>query len=118
MANIFVYKSRLWKEKELFTTPGRHQFTLTPGEYLMMCHGAKGGATVTSYQNLGGVSYGIMNLESPKTFHAYVGGDGGNSGSTGFDNGIGGFNGGGNGGKASSTSNQAGAGGGGASDIR
>lgn len=120
MANIFAYNNRLWKEKFGFTIPGVHDFTLPSGEYLMMCHGATGGSSWSSYRNRGGVAYGILNLSEQKSMHAFVGGDGGNAGSTGYQIGIGGFNGGGNGGKGYQDSSNygAGGGGGGASDIR
>ena len=103
MANIFVYKNRLWKEKYVYTNPGIHPVTLSAGEYLMMCCGAKGGSGTFSgdtidYHNLGGVAYGILNLNSEKSMYAYVGGDGGDSGNSGYAIGTGGFNGGGNGG--------------------
>lgn len=128
MANIFVYKNRLWKEKYVYTNPGIHPVTLSAGEYLMMCYGAKGGSVTFSgdtidYHNLGGVAYGILNLNSEKSMYAYVGGDGGDSGNSGHAIGTGGFNGGGNGGRAyydyaNNDNYKAGAGGGGASDIR
>lgn len=123
MANIFVYENRLWKEKYVYTEPGIHPFSLNAGEYLLMCHGAKGGAVYNNYHNLGGVAYGVLNLNETKSMYAYVGGDGGDSGNTGFAIGTGGFNGGGNGGKANqdyqnNDNYKAGAGGGGASDIR
>ena len=117
MANIFAYNNRLWKEKFGFTTPGVHDFTLPSGEYLMMCHGATGGSSWSSYRNRGGVAYGILNLSEQKSMHAFVGGDGGNAGSTGYQIGIGGFNGGGNGGKGYQDSSSYGAGGGGATHI-
>jgi len=120
MANIFVYEDRMWKATEEFTNAGEYPFTLAAGEHLLMCHGASGGSTFNGYHNLGGVSYGIINLSQATSLHAYVGGNGGDAGATGFKIGDGGFNGGGNGGRAcqDSTSWKAGAGGGGASDIR
>jgi len=120
MANIFVYESRMWKAREEFTAAGEYSFTLPAGEHLLMCHGAAGGSTYNNYHNLGGVSYGIINLNQATPMHAYVGGNGGDPGVNGYDIGDGGYNGGGSGGRAyyNNASYKAGAGGGGASDIR
>lgn len=117
MANIFAYENRLWKERVGYTDPGSYEFTLPAGEYLMMCHGAYGGGRFNGYHNLGGVSYGILNLASQTKMHAYVGGNGGDSGN-GSNIGLGGFNGGANGGAAYGSNQVAGPGGGGGSDIR
>lgn len=118
MSDIYVYKNRFWKPTHIFGYTGApEKFTLTPGEYLFMCNGAKGGRTnAENVTNYGGTSYGILNLNEQSDFYAVVGGDGQDITNT-REPSIGGYNGGGNGGGGHS-SYIAGAGGGGASDVR
>ena len=120
MGDVYVYKNRLWKPHKTFSYTGDvEEFSLTPGKYLFMCKGAKGGTFSENYDPpapIGGTSYGILDLQTDKTFYAAVGGDGG-VGTTSVI-GAGGWNGGGNGGKSSSSSYKNGCGGGGASDVR
>ena len=121
MADIYLYKNRMWKVEYDFRYTGEAQpFNINPGEYLFICKGAKGGTNnTTSLQNRGGTSYGIINLQSSLAGFAMVGGDGGNGTTDADGYGEGGFNGGGRGGiRADGTSYTNGAGGGGASDIR
>lgn len=119
MSNIYAYGNRLWKEIKRFEYTGEsEQFTLDSGEYLVQCHGAHGGGSSTfpGLLNLGGSSFGILNLPEEKTMYAYVGGHG-TSGALGVT-GTGGFNGGGSGGAGYNSNYIGGSGGGGATDIR
>ena len=118
MADIYLYNNEMWRVKYKFTYTGeKDRFTLWPGRFLCICKGANGGKAGASYSNKGGCSYGILNLESPLTAYAVVGGTGGDG--TISTIGIGGFNGGGNGGYSCSRGTYYnGAGGGGATDIR
>jgi hypothetical protein len=136
MARFLGYANHIWKEHQSFTYTGVPQsFTLQPGTYLLTCGGALGGHTfdaetgndTTRTTGIGGVSYGIIQLNESKTLQAYVGGDGENSYAATRTYGRGGWNGGGDGGISyHSTQNPInptypydfGAGGGGASDIR
>lgn len=130
MAKIIGYKNKLWRVIHDFQCINDDQpFTLPKGEYLFICKGGSGGypyrdnpdvyhqVRIKSY---GGVSYGVINLESEETFHAVVGGNGGDCHLLADNPQIvkGGFNGGSDGGKPVGTSWSAGCGGGGASDIR
>lgn len=113
----------MWKVKYNFTYTGQpQQFHLNASEYLCICKGAHGGG-VNVPQNCGGTSYGILNLATPLTAYAVVGGVGGDDivGSAGNPgtNGDGGYNGGGRGGLSCDPETyKCGSGGGGASDIR
>ena len=121
MSILYGYKNQLWKEIHHFTYTGSpEEFTLNPGTYLLICNGARGGyvSSVTSYQNHGGTSYGVLTLTEPKILYAVVGGDGEPGVQSTNTGGAGGYNGGGTGGKAYSNSYMPGPGGGGASDIR
>ena len=115
---IYAYKGRYWKPIHNFQYTGKtEEFTLNPGKYLLICHGAQGGQTGNQAINYGGVAYGVLNLKNETKLYATVGGNGGPS----IDNstpGVGGFNGGGNGGHSYNNNYNAGAGGGGATDIR
>lgn len=117
MGRIYGYKNQLWREIHHFEYTGEPKaFTLTPGRYLLMCHGAHGGVSSTDTINYGGVAYGILNLEETNTMYAVVGGNG--ESNNGYIGGAGGYNGGGDGGNSYSDRYIGGAGGGGASDIR
>ena len=118
MADIYLYNNEMWRVKYRFTYTGqKDKFTLWPGRFLCICKGANGGKAGASYANKGGCSYGILNLESPLTAFAVVGGDGGDGSMS--TAGAGGYNGGGNGGHSCLEGTYThGAGGGGASDIR
>ena len=78
MSNLYyAYKNKLWKVIHNFQYTGKAEpFTLDPGKYLLICHGAKGG--IASYQSLtqGGSSYGVLNLKKRTQMYAVVGGDG------------------------------------------
>ena len=115
---IYAYKGKYWKPIYNFQYTGKtEEFTLEPGSYLLMCHGAQGGQTGTQPINYGGVAYGVLTLQHRTTMYANVGGNGGAA----IDNstpGLGGFNGGGNGGHSYHNNFITGAGGGGATDIR
>lgn len=119
MSNLYyAYKNKLWKVIHNFQYTGKAEpFTLDPGKYLLICHGAKGG--IASYQSLtqGGSSYGVLNLQKRTQMYAVVGGDG-EPPSDNATPGKGGFNGGGDGGRSYNNAYTPGAGGGGASDIR
>lgn len=118
MSDIYLYNNEMWKVKYKFTYTGdKEQFQLNPGRYLCICKGAKGGALESTYKNKGGCSYGILNLESPLTAYAVVGGDGGNGSME--SPGDGGYNGGGHGGHSCRQGTyHNGSGGGGGTDIR
>lgn len=118
MADIYLYNNEMWRVKYKFTYTGqKDRFTILPGRFLCICKGANGGKAGESYANKGGCSYGILNLESPLTAYAVVGGDGGDGSMS--VAGAGGYNGGGNGSHSCYEGTYAhGAGGGGASDIR
>ena len=124
MSDLYLYKNQLWKPVYDFRYTGSPQeFTLNPGKYLFMCHGANGGKPGNrTFINRGGSSYGVMNLEERTKMYAFVGGNGGDSVKELSAFGSGGYNGGGNGGSGSprgySPPYYCGAGGGGASDIR
>lgn len=134
MARFLGYANHIWKEHQSFTYTGVPQsFTLQPGTYLLTCGGALGGHTFdaetgndsTRTTGIGGVSYGIIQLNESKTLQAYVGGDGENSYAATRTYGRGGWNGGGDGAPSYHSLNTSptypydfGAGGGGASDIR
>lgn len=132
MAHLFVYNNALWREIHRFEYTGTSQkFTLTPGRYLIACHGAQGGknfmaSDTTSNNNngiinYGGSAYGILNVTENKELCAVVGGNGTNGESGGNKlPGFGGFNGGADGGRRynDNSSYYQGAGGGGASDVR
>ena len=115
---VYAYKNKLWRVLHNFQYTGEAQpFTLDPGKYLLICHGAHGGTTRFSHINYGGSAYGVLTLDEKKTLYAFVGGNGESA----IDNstpGKGGFNGGGDGGRSYNNSYMTGAGGGGASDIR
>lgn len=119
MGNIYGYNGQLWKAIHEFEYTGQpEKFTLEPGEYLLICHGANGGETKgIGYLNFGGTAYGILNLPETMDLYAYVGGTGSPPESN-TVGGKGGFNGGADGGLSYSASYKCGAGGGGASDIR
>lgn len=125
MADIYLYNNEMWKVKYEFTYTGEmNRFTLWPGRYLFICKGAKGGVNNGAsffYQNKGGTSYGIIDLTSPLSAYAVVGGDG--QAPTKVDGAYvitpGGYNGGGNGGLSCKPEQyESGFSGGGASDIR
>ena len=120
MSDIYLYNNEMWRVKYHFPYTGEMQpFRLNPGRYLCICKGAKGGSYPSRYQNRGGCSYGILNLESPLNAYAVVGGDGGDASVSTTDYGEGGYNGGGHGGMSCNPGTyRNGAGGGGASDIR
>lgn len=122
MSDVYLYNNEMWRVKYDFRYTGtKEPFFLNPGRYLCICKGARGATNGMAYQNKGGCSYGILNLESPLSAFAVVGGDGepsklvdGN-----WTRGIGGFNGGGTGGLGCIPGQfMGGNGGGGASDIR
>lgn len=120
--SLLCYNNKIWETYKEFVYKGEYEeFTLQPGEYLIQCDGAPGGMTnVNSEPFYGGTTYGILNLSSPKTLYAAVGGVG-EDGSDVPDSPIchGGWNGGGNGGIPSGNDYiKTGAGGGGATDIR
>lgn len=122
MGILYGYKNKLWKVINEFKYTGEYDpFTLNKGEYLFICNGAKGGrGSKSSHINRGGSSYGIINISTPTTFYAVVGGDGEDSVEE-YIVSKGGFNGGGDGGLSSSYNGHiyfSGAGGGGSSDIR
>ena len=109
MPDIYLYNNEMWRVKYHFPYTGEMQpFRLNPGRYLCICKGAKGGSYPSRYQNRGGCSYGILNLESPLNAYAVVGGDGGDSPMSTTDYGEGGYNGGGNVGEALATGRIAG----------
>lgn len=118
MGTVYFYKNKLWRTDNslYFTTPGCHEFTLIPGKYLLVCHGAKGGKSGYGRIAYGGQAYGVLNVTENETLYAFVGGDGTFSE---YDKTVqtGGFNGGGNG-AVTATKNGRAPGGGGASDIR
>ena len=119
MADIYLYNDTMWKTKYKFTYTGEAQpFHLNAGKYLCICKGAKGGShDGDSMRTLGGVSYGILNLQSGLDAYAFVGGNGGDATKT--TAGVGGWNGGGTGGASCYPDTYLfGQGGGGASDIR
>ena len=120
MADVYLYNNEMWRVKYHFPYTGEMEpFRLNPGRYLCICKGAKGGSYPSRYQNRGGCSYGILNLESPLNAYAVVGGDGGDSPMSTTEYGEGGYNGGGHGGMSCNPGTyRNGAGGGGASDIR
>lgn len=120
MPDIYLYNNEMWRVKYQFPYTGQMEpFRLNPGRYLCICKGAKGGYYPSRYQNRGGCSYGILNLESPLNAYAVVGGDGGDAPMNTTDYGEGGYNGGGHGGMSCNPGTyRNGAGGGGASDIR
>lgn len=126
MSKVYLYKNKLWKVFHDFVYTGEGQeFSLTPGKYLMVCKGARGGQgynpslRIEDVCNYGGTTYGILDLKESSTMYAVVGGIGGDC-SNSVSTSVGGFNGGGNGGVpySSGSSYKFGAGGGGASDIR
>ena len=72
---VMTYKNNLYRQKYLFKYLGEEEeFTLGPGKYLASCHGAPGGSSVPSEKGLGGVTYGVLNLDESKTLYACVGG--------------------------------------------
>ena len=99
MSNLYyAYKNKLWKVIHNFQYTGKAEpFTLDPGKYLLICHGAKGGVAVFQSLTQGGSSYGVLNLKKKTQMYAVVGGNG-ESPSDNSTPGKGGFNGGGNGG--------------------
>ena len=120
MGNEFLlYKDTMWKPYESFNYTGEvEEFSLTPGTYLFVANGAKGGNTERNItRSWGGTTYGILDLDHEQTFYAAVGGNGEDSSRT-AERPKGGFNGGGNGGLAVDRNDQNGAGGGGATDVR
>lgn len=127
MSKLIGYKNRLWEVIHDFKYTGTDQpFTLQRGTYLFICNGAVGGTLSSNNNNIprmkerGGTSYGVLTLNSTKTFHAVVGG-GGSAPTPNASECHGGFNGGSPGGLSgnpSSSSYVYGAGGGGASDVR
>jgi len=121
---VFGYHNELWRVLHEFQYTGTDQpFTLDPGEYLFICHGARGGSSsMRDAPEYGAVVYGELDLTETTTFHAVVGGVGGN-GSLDYTTSAGGFNGGAPGSKATPQIGNDGPflngnGGGGASDIR
>lgn len=107
----------MWREIHHFDYTGEPEpFTLSPGRYLLMCHGAHGGKSSSNTINYGGVAYGVLNLTETTTMYAVVGGNGEDGTKT--NAGAGGFNGGGAGGGSYIKNYTCGSGGGGASDIR
>ncbi len=120
MGNEFLlYKDTMWKPYKSFNYTGEvEEFSLSPGTYLFVANGAKGGNTEGNItRSWGGATYGILDLDHEQTFYAAVGGNGENSSRT-AERPKGGFNGGGNGGLAVDRNYQNGAGGGGATDVR
>ena len=117
--DLILYKDIIWKPRKSFEYTGEvKEFSLTPGTYLFVANGAKGGdSTSNAFKSCGGTTYGILDLDHEQTFYAAVGGNGENTSNT-AERPKGGFNGGGNGGLAATRDYQNGAGGGGASDIR
>ena len=127
--DLYAFNDKVFNVIHEYTYTGHPEsFTLTPGTYLMICYGARGGnpgkpgeSTAVydeNYVPLGGLAMGDLTLNETTTMYAVVGGDGvpGNP-----DNQYtpGGYNGGGNGGKSSRPSSWcAGPSGGGATDIR
>lgn len=120
MGDIYLYNNEMWRVKYQFPYTGQmERFHLNVGRYLCICKGAKGGNYPDRFQNHGGCSYGILNLESPLSAYAVVGGDGGDAKMSATEYGEGGYNGGGHGGMSCNPGTyRNGAGGGGASDIR
>lgn len=118
MSTLYGYKGNIWNVDHNFQYTGECQdVTLEPNKYLLICHGAKGGNSISNTTtNYGGVSMGILDLKNTTDFKVYVGGNGEPPSGDGYKTpGRGGFNGGGNGG---ASPGYGGAGGGGASDIR
>jgi hypothetical protein len=116
--SIYAYKGKYWKVIHNFQYTGESvPFTLEPGKYLLICHGAQGGLGAINSINYGGVAMGVLDLKSSTQMYAVVGGNGGSYVDKSTP-GVGGFNGGGNGGKSYGNSYVTGAGGGGSSDIR
>ena len=116
---LYGYADKIWEIVEEFEYTGEPQpFTLTPGEYLLICHGAMGFSTPSESApySFGGAAYGILNIDQEQKLYAYVGGNGGIGTKT--EPGKGGWNGGADGGYSRNTSYVCGNGGGGASDIR
>ena len=116
---LYGYANKLWSIVHEFEYTGEPQpFTLTPGEYLLICHGGMGCTTPseTVPYSFGGAAYGIININKSQKLYAYVGGNGGMGTNT--NPGKGGWNGGADGGFSYSSSYLCGNGGGGASDIR
>lgn len=116
---LYGYADKIWEIVEEFEYTGEPQpFTLTPGEYLLICHGAMGFSTPSESApySFGGAAYGILNIDQEQRLYAYVGGNGGIGTKT--EPGKGGWNGGADGGYSRNTSYVCGNGGGGASDIR
>lgn len=121
-SKIYAYKGQFWKVIHDFQYTGEIvPFTLDPGKYLLICHGANGGNTHSSLSsnviNYGGVAMGVLDIGETTQLYAVVGGNGGSYVDKSTP-GTGGFNGGGNGGKSYNNEYVTGAGGGGASDIR
>ena len=124
---LYAYADKLWEVSQRFVPTGEaRQFTIQPGEYLFICHGAKGGerGTDRSHEcipcwNYGAAAYGVFTTNQEETMYAVVGGNGNDYDYPSNPNaGLGGFNGGGNGGTSYNGTDVTGAGGGGASDIR
>ena len=106
---VYGYKGKYYKLKKKFVYTGTEQeFTLDKGRYLLVCNGARGGSgynfsygydyetILPTYGNdygyadiklspyvhapsLGGTSIGVLNVETPQTLYAVVGGNGGNA---------------------------------------
>lgn len=115
-----VYNNQLWEPYKSFEYTGElEEFSLTPGTYLFVAHGAKGGDVPggNPFISFGGTTYGILDLDHNQTFYAAVGGDGENA-NIGNTNPKGGYNGGGDGGLSANRILKNGAGGGGATDVR
>lgn len=115
-----VYNNQLWEPYKSFEYTGElEEFSLTPGTYLFVAHGAKGGSVPggNPFISFGGTTYGILDLDHNQTFYAAVGGDGENA-NIGDTNPKGGYNGGGDGGLSANRILKNGAGGGGATDVR
>lgn len=131
---LIVYKNNIWKVIYDFKcVNGDQPFTLPSGTYLFICKGGRGGVYVPyedagteAALSMGGVSYGVITLNTTETFHAVVGGNGAdvtNDYDYKYDgksilNQVGGFNGGAHGGVGRDNDSIPGGGGGGASDIR
>ena len=120
MGTLYGYKKRYWKPIYDFSYKGEpEKFTLNPGTYLLICHGANGGLTPLAPMNHGGSAYGVLTLNETTDMFAVVGGDGTAPDPNDYTKpGIGGFNGGADGGLSYNYQYRSGAGGGGASDIR
>lgn len=117
MRTIYGYNNRLWLEDVKLIHTGQPQsVTLSAGEHLIICNGAKGGNSQLSEGCHGGTSYGILSLSESQNVYAYVGGNGDNENNDSIADG--GFNGGGHGGDRYSSSYLYAAGGGGATDLR